>query len=74
MASHNTNDGPLEVGAPMDYNEHEKTYNGFLMLTKYGTVACVALMIAMAFGFFVGGFVSGTIVFALVLLAGIFLL
>lgn len=70
MASHGNDAGPLELGASMDYQEHEKTYSGFLNLAKYGTLACVALMIAMAFGFFVGGFISGLIVFAIVMAAG----
>ena len=63
--------GPLELGAEMDYAEHERTYDAFLKLTKYGTIACVALMIAMAFGFFVGGWFSGLLVFLIVLVGGI---
>lgn len=74
MASHGSDGGPVELGAPMDYYEHDKTYSGFLALAKYGTLACVALMIAMAFGFFVGGLVSGLIVFALVFAAGWYLM
>lgn len=74
MASHGNESGPLELGAPMDYAEHEKTYSGFLGLAKYGTLACVALMIAMAFGFFVGGFISGLVVFSMVMAAGWMLL
>ncbi len=50
MAEHHTT-APAELGAPMDYSEHEKTYAGFTGLVKWGTVALVALMIAMAFGF-----------------------
>ncbi|MGU3575887.1 aa3-type cytochrome c oxidase subunit IV [Brucellaceae bacterium C25G] len=68
------NNAPLELGAPMDYPEHEQTYNGFLILVKWGTTALVALLIAMAFGFFVGGAVSGTIVFFLVMIAAWFAL
>ena len=41
MAEHHT--GPAETGAPMDYAEHEKTYNFFLNATKYGTMFCVTL-------------------------------
>ncbi|MFX3680399.1 MAG: aa3-type cytochrome c oxidase subunit IV [Hyphomicrobiales bacterium] len=41
-----------DAGAAMDYPEHEKTFNLFLALTKWGTVATAALLIAMAFGFF----------------------
>lgn len=73
MAEHN-NTAPVELGAPMDYPEHEQTYLGFVGLVKWATVALVSLMIAMAFGFFAGGFFSGAIVFVLVCLAGWFIL
>jgi hypothetical protein len=67
--------GPVELGAKMDYAEHEKTYAVFLALTKYGTLACVALMIAMAFGFFTSaGFISATILFVLINAVGAYLL
>lgn len=67
--------GPVELGAKMDYAEHEKTYSMFLSLAKYGTLACVALMIAMAFGFFTSaGFISATILFILINAVGAFLL
>lgn len=74
MADHSLNSGPVEIGAAMDYPEHEKTYARFLGMAKWGTVACVALMAAMAFGFFVGGFVSGVILFVLILALGYVLL
>jgi Bacterial aa3 type cytochrome c oxidase subunit IV len=74
MADHHENTGPLEVGAAMDYAEHDKTYEGFVNLAKYGTLACVTLMAAMAFGFFVGGFFSGTLLWVLLMIAGYFLL
>ena len=58
MAEHHS--GPVEMGAPMDYPEHEKTYNLFIAGAKYGTLFCVALLIAMAAGFFTSvGFFSG---------------
>jgi hypothetical protein len=66
--------GPLETGAPMDYAEHERTYSAFLSLTKYGVILCAALMAAMAFGFFVGGWFSGTILFVLLTALGAFIL
>ena len=67
--------GPVEMGAKMDYAEHEKTYSMFLTLAKFGTLACVALMIAMAFGFFTSaGFFSATILFILITAVGVFLL
>ncbi|APY15130.1 hypothetical protein BR10RB9215_C20034 [Brucella sp. 10RB9215] len=73
MAEHHTT-APAELGAPMDYAEHEKTYAGFAGLVKWATVVLVALMIAMAFGFFAGGFFSATVLFVLVCVAAWFLL
>ena len=74
MADH-ASDGPVELGAKMDYAEHEKTYSVFLALTKYGTLATVALLIAMAFGFFTSaGFISATILFVLLVAVGAFIL
>ena len=67
MAEHSQDTGPLEVGASMDYSEHDKTYGRFLGLAKWGAVACAGLMAAMAFGFFVGGFLSGSLLFVLIL-------
>ncbi|WP_075291240.1 aa3-type cytochrome c oxidase subunit IV [Pararhizobium arenae] len=73
MAEHHT--GPVETGAPMDYAEHEKTYNFFLGATKYGTLFCVALLIAMAAGFFTSaGFFTALVLFVLLNIAGFVLL
>ncbi|TIT49940.1 MAG: aa3-type cytochrome c oxidase subunit IV, partial [Mesorhizobium sp.] len=36
MAEH-TPTGPVELGAKMDYAEHDRTYAGFLALAKYGS-------------------------------------
>lgn len=68
------NNTSLELGASMDYPEHEQTYNGFVSLVKWSTTALVSLLIAMAFGFFVGGFISATVVFFLVMIAAWFIL
>ena len=73
MAEH-TPTGPVELGAKMDYAEHDRTYHGFLALAKYGSLFCGALLLAMAFGFFAGGFFSATILFVLVLAVGAFIL
>lgn len=63
----NTPTGPVELGAEMDYREHEKTYTLFLALAKWVAIICVALLIAMAFGFFTSaGFFSATILFFLI--------
>ena len=73
MADH-TPTGPVELGAKMDYAEHDRTYAGFLMLAKYGSLFCGALLIAMAFGFFAAGFFSATILFILIMAVGAFIL
>jgi hypothetical protein len=75
MADH-TPTGPVELGADMDYAEHEKTYNRFLVLAKFGSLVVGALLIAMAFGFFfqTAGFFSATVLFILICAVGYFLL
>ncbi|MEI8717789.1 aa3-type cytochrome c oxidase subunit IV [Mesorhizobium sp. ISC11] len=73
MADHSPT-GPIELGAKMDYAEHDRTYAGFLALAKYGSLFCGALLLAMAFGFFAGGFFSATILFVLILAVGAFIL
>lgn len=36
-------------GAPaMDYREHERTYAGFVAFTKWGTIAVIVVLAAMA--------------------------
>ena len=73
MSEHHS--GPAETGAPMDYKEHEKTYDLFIAGTKYGSAIIIALMIAMAAGFFGGaGFLGGTFIWIVLSVAGIFLL
>lgn len=61
MSEHHS--GPVETGAPMNYAEHEKTYEMFLAATKFGTIILVALMMSMGIGFFtsaglIGGFLA----------------
>ena len=74
MADHSPT-GPVETGAQMDYPEHEKTYAGFITLAKYGSLFCVALLAAMAFGFFTSaGFFSSTILLVLICAVGWFIL
>lgn len=74
MADHSPT-GPLETGAAMDYAEHQKTYDMFLTLSKVLVLFCVALLIAMAFGFFTpAGFISSLILFVLVCAVGWFLI
>ncbi len=71
----NHQSGPVETGASMDYPEHEKTYEVFLALTKWGTMAMVVLLIAMAAGFMGGaGFFGSLILFIVLNVAGFYLL
>jgi len=73
MAEHHS--GPVETGAPMDYSEHEKTYTFFLEAAKFGTLFCVALLIAMAAAFFTtAGFFTALVLFILLNVAGFVLL
>lgn len=73
MSEHHS--GPVETGASMNYNEHEKTYDLFISATKYSGVFLVALLIAMAAGFFGGaGFIGGLIVLVVLTVAGIFMM
>jgi hypothetical protein len=46
MADHGTHN---PAGSPaMDYDEHEKTYNLFLVLAKWTTIGTVAILVFMA--------------------------
>ena len=73
MAEHHS--GPVEMGAPMDYPEHEKTYNLFVNGAKYGTLFCVALLVAMAAGFFTSaGFFSGLLLLIILNVLGFIVL
>ena len=67
--------GPVELGADMDYAEHEKTYNLFLGMAKYVSLFCVALLVSMAFGFFTtAGFFSSVVLFLIICAVGSFVL
>ncbi len=69
------NPGQAELGAPMDYPEHEKTYNFFIHAAKYVTMFCVTLLIAMAAGFFTSaGFFSAVVLMIILNVVGFFLL
>lgn len=73
MSEHHS--GPIETGAPMNYAEHEKTYGLFINGAKYGTVMVLALMVAMAIGFFAGGgFFGGLVLFIVLNIFGFVLL
>jgi hypothetical protein len=73
MAEHQS--GPVEVGASMDYAEHDKTYSGFIFAAKYGSMAIAVLLICMAIGFFTtAGFVFSTLLFVVLTALGFYLL
>jgi len=66
---------PAKVTNAMDYPEHEKTYELFLKLSVWTAVFCVALLVAMAFGFFGGGgAIGGTLLFVVLMVASYFAL
>jgi hypothetical protein len=70
----NTPTGSVEMGAEMDYSEHEKTYSLFLTMAKYGAILCVALLVAMAFGLLAnGGFIASAILFVLLVAVAFYL-
>ncbi|HZG29147.1 MAG TPA: aa3-type cytochrome c oxidase subunit IV [Ensifer sp.] len=72
MAEHKS--GPVELGAPMDYKEHEKSYDLFVKGAKYGTMHVVFLLIAMAVGFFTSaGFLFSVLLFIILSVGGILL-
>lgn len=72
MAEHHT--GPAETGAPMDYREHEKTYDGFLFVAKAGSAVIAALLIGMAAGFFGhAGLFGGFAIFVVLAFFGVIL-
>ena len=73
MSEHHS--GPVETGAPMNYAEHEKTYDGFIAGAKYGTAVLAALMIGMAAGFFTAaGFFGGIVVFVVLSILAVLIL
>jgi len=65
MAEH-THSGPAELGAPMDYAEHERTFASFVSLTKITILACLNIVIALTlFAFGSGGFWLGVLLIVL---------
>jgi hypothetical protein len=69
MAEH-THSGPAELGAPMDYAEHERTYARFVALTRIVILAGVVTLVALAiYGFGSGGFWLGSLLIILMSVA-----
>jgi Bacterial aa3 type cytochrome c oxidase subunit IV len=66
MAEH-THSGPAELGAPMDYAEHTRTFEGFLSLTKVTVVATIAVLQSLVlFGIAAHGFWLGALLLLLI--------
>ena len=63
--------GPVEIGAPMDYDEHEQTYKGFVHFTQLAIIATINILITLAiFAFGSGGaFWIGMLVLILTIVA-----
>ncbi len=71
MAEHSPS-GPVQVGASMDYPEHERTYGGFVALTKVGTAATIAILQALVlFGLANNAFWLGVLMIVLTTIASI---
>lgn len=66
----NTPTGPVEVGASMDYPEHERTFAGFVAVTKISILATVAILQALLlFGIAANGFWLGVLLVLLTAVA-----
>ena len=70
MAEH-TPSTAAELGAPMDYAQHERTYAAFLAMSKIGVIASIVTVIALAIFAFGGawGFWLGTLMLILMMVA-----
>ena len=47
MADHAHNTAPASH-PDMDYNEHERTYGGFLVLVEWGLIVNILILVGMA--------------------------
>jgi hypothetical protein len=65
MAEH-THSGTAELGAPMDYAQHERTFEGFVSFTKISVLANIAILQSLAlFGLASNGFWAGMLMLLL---------
>lgn len=71
MAEH-AHTGPAELGAPMDYAEHRRTFAGFVSFTKIGTLATIAVLQSLTlFGLANNGFWLGVLLIVLMMVASV---
>jgi hypothetical protein len=69
MAEH-VHSGPAEVGAPMDYPQHRRTYAAFVSLIRIGALAIIAVLQALAlFGLAANGFWLGVLMIVMLVAA-----
>lgn len=71
MAEH-AHSGPVELGAPMDYPEHRRTFDSFVNLTKVTTLASIAVIQALVlFGIASNAFWLGVLMIVLMAVAAV---
>ena len=59
----------------MNYRQHDDTYELFLWLSRWTIVANIALLLAMAVGFYAGGgLFGGTLAFVIMMIIAFFIL
>jgi hypothetical protein len=69
VAEHNPA-SPAELGAPMDYQQHERTFHSFVSLTKISILATIGTLQALAlFGLASNGFWLGMLLLLLMFAA-----
>jgi Bacterial aa3 type cytochrome c oxidase subunit IV len=67
--------GPVELGAQMDYGEHDKSYRLFVTLAKYCSLVVAAIMISLAFLFVAHGSIfASAVLFIVICAVGYYLL
>jgi Bacterial aa3 type cytochrome c oxidase subunit IV len=65
-----THSGPVELGAPMDYDAHRRTFGVFVSLTKITVLATVAILQSLTlFGLASHGFWLGVLLILLMFVA-----
>ncbi len=72
MAEH-ASSGPVELGAPMDYAQHQQTFAVFVALTKVGVFATIAIIQSLVlFGIASGGFWLGVLMLLLMTVGAVY--